>query len=56
MVERKLDAQDVEHLLRTGMITQPAEEKDGLWRYRVRRDGMGVAVAFCSGEVICVTA
>ena len=56
MVEHKLDSQDVEHVLRTGSITEPAELERETWRYRVHKGKMWVVVAFAPDEVIGVTA
>lgn len=47
---------DVVNVLRGGRITEPAEEQDGTWRYRVHTEKIWVVVAFRSAtELVVVT-
>ena len=48
---------DVLHVLRAGRISEPAEERAGTWRYRVRTRAALAVVAFRSAsELVVVTA
>ena len=44
---------DLKNVLRGGVITEPAEEVKGSWRYRVRTRRMVGVVAF-RGETECI--
>jgi hypothetical protein len=56
MAQDKLTEVDVVNVLRGGHITEPAEEVNGTWRYRVHTNLIWVVVAFRSEtELVVVT-
>jgi len=54
MVADDLIEVDVVNTLRGGRITEPAEEVDRTWRYRVHTNRMCAVVAFRSEEELIV--
>lgn len=45
---------DAMNVLRAGWMDEPAEEKNGTWRYRVRTRKFVVVIAFRSDEVLAI--
>ena len=54
MAKDCLEEVDVINVLRAGLITEPAEYKNGSWRYRVRARNVFVVVTFRSESQITV--
>ena len=53
MSERRMDAVDVENVLRAGEV-EPGKRIGGTWRYRVTTDHMVVVVRFRSSKRLVV--